>query len=91
MPNSVSGEVIRGQIYSILTTEYIRNEKNFPILRKILECNTQGILDVLNLTINKLKEDQIQRLIEILFKITKVSNIQSNVMVLKWGTYSQGP
>ena len=91
MPNGVSGEVIRGQIYSILTTEYIRNEKNFPILRKILECNTQGILDVLNLTINKLKEDQIQRLIEILFKITKVSNIQSNVMVLKWGTYSQGP
>ena len=73
MPNSVTGEVIRGQIYSILTTEYIRNEKNFPILRKILECNTQGILDVLNLTINKLEEDQIQRLIEILFKITKVN------------------
>ena len=80
MPNGVSGESIRSQIYSILTTEYIRNEKNFPILRKILECNTQGILDVLNLTINKLEEDQIQRLIEILFKITKVK-IQQKIMV----------
>jgi len=48
------------------------NEKNFPILRKILEFNTQGILDVLNLSLHNLTQDQVQRTVEILLKITRV-------------------
>ena len=56
-----------------MTAEYKGSEKNFPIMRKMIDFNPQGMLDVLNLTLNRLDQEQVQRFIEILLKIAKVS------------------
>ena len=56
-----------------MTAEYKGSETNFPIMRKMIEFNPQGMLDVLNMTLVKLDQDQVQRFIEILLKIAKVS------------------
>ena len=58
-----------------MTAEYKGSEKNFPIMRKMIDFNPQGMLDVLNLTLNRLDQEQVQRFIEILLKIAKVSLI----------------
>ena len=57
----------------MMTAEYKGSEKNFPIMRKMIDFNPQGMLDVLNLTLNRLDQEQVQRFIEILLKIAKVS------------------
>ena len=71
-PIKNDGEV-RQQIFTMMTAEYKGSEKNFPIMRKMIDFNPQGMLDVLNLTLNRLDQEQVQRFIEILLKIAKVS------------------
>ena len=57
----------------MMTAEYKGSETNFPIMRKMIDFNPQGMLDVLNMTLGKLGQEQVQRFVEILLKIAKVS------------------
>ena len=59
----------------MMTSEYKGSERDFPILRKIIDYNPQGTLDVLNLTLHRLDQEKAQRFIEILLKIGKVTNL----------------
>merc|ERR1719285_444177 len=80
-PIKNEGEV-RQQIFTMMTAEYKGSEKNFPIMRKMIDFNPQGMLDVLNLTLNRLDQEQVQRFIEILLKIAKVSKSARGLILL---------
>ena len=73
VPIENNADSVKNEIFSAICCEYVQNEKNFPILRKMLETNPQGTLDLLNITLAKSERESVQRLIEILFKLALAS------------------
>ena len=81
-PIENNAESVKAEIFSSICCEYVQNEKNFPILRKMLEINPQGTLDLMNLTLVKSEKESVQKLIEILFKLAFVSEKTNFLKVL---------
>ena len=71
-----------------MTSEYKGSERDFPILRKVIDYNPQGTLDVLNLTLHRLEQEKAQRFIEILLKISKVNLVDLDWLFMSFMVYS---